>query len=81
MTPRPPTWMSTSSTPCPTGLSARLMSTGDRPVTHTADVERKAASTTERPVPSPWQAGRHRASVPSRIMAAKEMAGHVRGVR
>ena len=29
------------------------MSTGDRPVTHTADVERKAASTTERPVPSP----------------------------
>ena len=53
MTPRPPTWMSTSITPCPAGLSTWLMSTGDRPVTHTADVDRNAASTTEREAPAP----------------------------
>ena len=57
------------------------MSTGERPVTQTADVDRKAASTRDRDSPAPWQTGRHRASVPSTIMAAKEMAGQVSGVR
>lgn len=44
-TPRPPIWMRSDSTRSPRGVNVADMSTGVRPVIHTADVLTKSEST------------------------------------
>ena len=55
------------------------MSTVLRPVTQTADVERKSASSQSRCAPSAWLKGRASARAPSTIATRKEMTGQVTG--
>jgi hypothetical protein len=52
-------------------LQCVAVSTGVRPVTHTADVETKRATTGEVQVPSADEIGRARTTAPSRLALAK----------
>lgn len=81
MMPRPPSCTSKSSTVSPKGLSTALMSTGVSPVTHTADVERKAASIRLRLCPFCQLAGVCNKTAPTAITARNEKTGQVRGLK
>jgi len=81
MTPRPPIWIRQSNTPLPKGLSTALMSTGERPVTQTADVARKEASMGLILTPRCQLAGRLSSVAPRAMTTRKESTGQVNGLK
>ena len=79
MKPRPPTWISTSSTACPNREKVVPVSTATRPVTHTAEVAVNRLS--NRPMLWPYrvETGSASSSVPSRMMPRNPNTSHSSG--
>ncbi len=81
MIPRPPIWMRSMMTIWPKGEKYVAVSTTIRPVTQTADVAVKKASTRERSLPGWTAMGSESRIVPNRISAAKPETSTWAGVR
>ncbi len=75
-TPRPPSWMSSRIHACPQTVNTRAVSTTTRPVTHTALVAVKSASSHDRGAcPGAYRPGRTlKPSVPAAMSARNEPA-------
>ena len=81
MTPNPPVWMRHNSTPLPKGLSTALISSGESPVTQTAEVARKQASMGLMLWPVAQLAGRPSSTDPATITARNDNTGQVKGLK
>src|SRR6056297_1835942 len=77
--PRPPTWISASTTAWPNGLKSPPVSTTIRPVTQTALVAVNNASSTPMLAPSACDAGNASSTVPTPMAARKPSATHCAG--
>ena len=74
--PRPPTWISASSTACPNSEKVAPVSTATRPVTHTAEVAVNRLSNRPMLCPSFVDAGSANSSVPSSMTPRKPNTSH-----
>ena len=77
--PKPPIWISTAITACPTGVKVSAVSTVSRPVTQTALVAENRASTGCTVMPGRMENGMSNKSVPSKMVEANPRAINLAG--